>query len=302
MTLKSRNFGLFLVWLTASLGLVVLGTLLVGPAQKPVNWIHVQRDTPLLWLYDGLILILIGLVLTLRSQDQFHKGQMLSLREENRKQMEGLLAHTDELESRCRTYQDQIAGLDAAAQIRDRELEAQARRLTETAFQALQGHMEANGRQLEAVNLALQYHRAEITQLRHGLNSVHSISEPDRIARLTPAEIDAISTAFAPILTEANLMPTTPPTPPIASSVVSSAPPQQQAIEKEREKEREPETSVAEAPIVPSLPQEAHKNASTTFVAPPLHFEVEGNANSKEASSPSPPTPSAAPNTWHIKI
>lgn len=143
-----------------------------GYSRDPAEWLRAHRTTPLLWLIDFSAVYALLLTRLLIVSDKFCVNQsqeLMRAREEHHMQMDELLVQTEELEKTNAQNQEKIEALEAADATRQESFEQEARRLTEQAFRALQSQVDAHTRQLEAVNLALQYHRAELKQLRHGI-------------------------------------------------------------------------------------------------------------------------------------
>jgi hypothetical protein len=206
-------------------GLVVYATIAQSGGNGAAEaWLAAQRQTPALWALDAAALYTLLLSVSYSGQAgrlQSRSTQVERLHDEHRAQLEAMLANTEKLEEISARQEDQIAtqvekiasqeeairilseqaavsqqenaNLNAEIDARQEAFETEARRLTEQAFRALSGQVDANARQLDAVNLALQYHRAEIRQLRHGLRAVQPGLQPAHVARLTPAEISAIT-------------------------------------------------------------------------------------------------------------
>src|SRR5262249_32977504 len=126
------------------------------------TWLEAHKHTPLLWMVDGCALVIfigIGLFGAAFASFQEHVQQ---LSEEHSEQLNKLIERTEELSQLNADYSERITGLEAEGEDREQAFEAEVHRLTEQAFHALQGQVEANARQLDAVNLAMQYQRAEL--------------------------------------------------------------------------------------------------------------------------------------------
>ncbi len=174
------------------------------------NWLLVQQTDPILWLVDVAALCLILMMLRAgievgRSQQQARAyadlaSEQLRMQEDHHRQVEALIVrniqlekHNTELEEINHERSMMVGKVEEELQAQQQRFEAEASRLTEQAFRALEGQVNANTRHLEAVNMAMQYHRAELTQLRHGLRALQATPEPLQVARLTPAELAAIT-------------------------------------------------------------------------------------------------------------
>lgn len=154
----------------------------------PADWLHAHRVYPVMWLIDLCALYtlaLSGYAIRYQRLVQLQSREMLRLREEHLQQLDELTAQAEELEKTNAAYAEQATSLNEEKKALQSTFEAEARRLTEQAFRALQGQVDANTRQMEAINLALQYHRGELKELRHNLRHVHPSSEA--FARLTAA-------------------------------------------------------------------------------------------------------------------
>ena len=137
------------------------------------EWGQAHLKNPLLWLLDfcALYTLLLTAVL-MRQQDSLGKQSalVLQLREEHHRQLEATIANTDILEQNYAETCEKLEALQTQAQ----EWETEKQKLREQTLYAVEAQMAAHARQLEAVNLAMQYHRAEITQLRHGVRSLQN--------------------------------------------------------------------------------------------------------------------------------
>jgi hypothetical protein len=198
---------------TALLIVLVATGVQTGGSSDVGEWVRAQGKTPLLWVIDILaVIIALGIGLLGEIQSNYRENMRMH-DEEYSKKMTAMLDHTTELAKINDEYADQIASLEAAASARQEALEEEARRLTEQAFRALHGQVEANARQLDAVNMALQYQRGELRELRHGFRTLQSPEEASATPRLTSAERAAIAgpepdletlQVAAPALTEAD--------------------------------------------------------------------------------------------------
>jgi hypothetical protein len=176
-----------------------------------------QSRTPALLALDAAALyILVSCALFTFQQRHvvFGVGEVHRLREEHQTQLEAMLTNTAKLEQtnadqadhlteqeaeivaqqeRIQGLTAQTASLRAEIDARQEAFEVEARRLTEQAFRALSGQVDANARQLDAVNLALSYHRSELQLLRRSQREIDSGSETEQVARLSPTELTAIA-------------------------------------------------------------------------------------------------------------
>ncbi len=145
------------------------------------TWLRGQRHDPLLWLVDFCaVYTLLLLVSAVNSRDRadLREQEVAKLQEENDTQWQAINAQADEIERERVAMLNKVAEMEAKQGIEQMARVDETRYLTEQAFRAVQGQMEAQGRQLEAVNLALQHHRAEISQLRQ---AAKLIPAPDTV-------------------------------------------------------------------------------------------------------------------------
>ncbi len=176
---------------------------------NPTAWFWAQRQLSVLWVVDAFALLALVPVCGFASaQNRLYRRaeETARARDEHQAQLERMRLNVESADRRSKeqidlitTLQDTLAALTARletmetdGQARQQALEAEARRLAEQAFDALNGQVEANTRQMEAVNLAMQYQRAEIKQLRQGVRVVQRHQELFHVAQLTPAELAAI--------------------------------------------------------------------------------------------------------------
>jgi hypothetical protein len=166
------------VFLSALFALFMIAcatALRTGYSSNPATWLLAHKVSPLLWLLDFCVVYTLILMARLIASEKYVTHQASALRrlqEEHHAQLEQMIAQSEELEKRNHDYEQQIVALEEASAARQEAFETEARRLTEQAFRALQGQVEAHTRQLEAVTMAMQYHRAEIKQIRHSLGAV----------------------------------------------------------------------------------------------------------------------------------
>jgi len=143
-------------------------------------WIRAHQRTPLLWLIDFCALYSLLLTLALLNARQSGATQaegLLRLRTEHHVQLDAMVTRAEELEDANEGYRERIDFL-----------ESEVDRFKERALEAMESAVQANARQLDAVNLALQYHRAELSQLRHGLRAIQPPAEPAQVAQIAHAE------------------------------------------------------------------------------------------------------------------
>lgn len=157
---------------------VVLATVLVcsatdvaaGNSHRLSRWSAAQSKNPLLWMVDGCaFIILLGSWLygaTLESQ-----GRAGSRHGIGTQYLDPIMARLVDLEELSREQAARIETLEDAGEDWHDGFDAEATRLTEQAFLALSDNIEANARQLDAINLALRYQRAEMKSLRSALKT-----------------------------------------------------------------------------------------------------------------------------------
>lgn len=329
-------FALFLHFVVL-LACVVLATWLqVNGTLNPTFWLRAHQETRTLWALDGFALYaflafaLVGQRLTDRLRQQEEAKRVLQ--EEHHRQLDATVHNSERTEKINEEQSERLAQLETLNQNQAKQLEelealrkeqaerltqweieaqsgkeafeAEARRLTEQAFRALSGQVEAQARQLDAVNLALQYHRAELTHLRHTVREAPSGLEPAEIARLSPAEINLLQGPYTRLVegldeegpgaekaqnpSPETLVAYAEETPPVASAGV---------ISHEELASSEPvnQEEAADAPLVPdpasnpvlnSLPNST-RNAASTLIVETAEFDL----NTPEAMEETPPPP-----------
>ncbi len=167
--MRNRTFLFLILGLALAGGLVGGATALeLSNSKTHVSWIHAQQSTPLLWIVDGCaLLILIGSGI----YGAAVSGPSKSMYYENERQLAALSLTVEELSDTNIEYASRVRALEDAGDNWHTGFEAEASRLTEQAFLALSDNIEANAKQLEAINLALRYQRAEAKALRAALKS-----------------------------------------------------------------------------------------------------------------------------------
>lgn len=270
--MKNRAAIHFLLSATMAVMLIVCATAFqTNYSTRPEDWIEAQRQ-PILWLVDFTAvytLILMAALsrtqqLAFRSEDEKH-----TLRQEHQNQLESLIVQAADLEEKNVGQEERIEELKgerAATHSEAAQAVATASNLlTEAGFRTLQAQIEAQARQLEAVNMALQYHRVELSQLRHGLRAIAPNGEIPPMSALPLPELPHLigKAAIAPVLAI-----DAPATPEFSSD--SSA-----------EDKGESEVAPAETAPEPHLPTEERKpffdptvNARSTIVHETTDFEV----------------------------
>jgi hypothetical protein len=183
------------------------------------TWIFAQQSEPVLWLVDVAAISLVLMMFragveVAHSQQQTSAyaelaAEQLRTQEDHHRQVEALIArniqlekHTTELEELNHERALRVGEMEMQIEDQQQRFDQEARRLTEQALRALEGQVNANTLQMEAVNMAMQYQRAELKELRHGLRAVQTSLEPAQVARLTPAEMAAISEHAQPAIAE----------------------------------------------------------------------------------------------------
>ena len=145
---------------------------------RPEDWLAAQRQ-PILWLVDFTAVYTLILMGALSRTQQFafrSAEEMHALRQEHQNQLETLIEQAADLEEKNVMQEERVEELEgeikATHLAADQEASTASYLLTEAGFRTLQAQIEAQARQLDAVNMALQYHRAELGQLRHGLRAL----------------------------------------------------------------------------------------------------------------------------------
>lgn len=189
----------------------VIGATIVEASNSlnPQAWYWAQRQLPLLWIVDAFALAaLVPVCGFAAAQNRLHRRaeETARSRDEHQAQLERMIRGAEHAHQTNAEQADTIAALqntlarlsakletvEANGQARQQALETEARRLAEQAFAAVNGQVEANTRQMEAVNLAMQYQRAEIKQLRQGVRVIQRHHDVFHVAQLTPDELAAI--------------------------------------------------------------------------------------------------------------
>ncbi len=176
------------------------------------RWLSARPTSPTLLLFDACALItLLGSTFLVSAQNTglTLDYELATLRRQHAEQMEALIRQSNELEAQMETQTVEFERVLENATMEHQKAEAAAheqraseledlRRATELrdeAIHRLKTQMDAQAKQMEAVNLALQYHRAELTQLRQGMRALQQLEPVNRAAvpRLTSEEYQAIS-------------------------------------------------------------------------------------------------------------
>ena len=176
--------------------LIACGTsFATGYSGEPLSWLSAHK-LPLVWLIDFSAIYTLFMMATLLRAHQTEKRlseEMYILREEHHKQLESVVVQASEteehntelldinselqekanaIESQKQEIEQRLHEMASQNQLQQRFHNAEINWLSEQTFKAMQSQVEAHARQLEAVNLALQYHRAEMSQLRHAVRTV----------------------------------------------------------------------------------------------------------------------------------
>lgn len=197
--MKKTSLQSFLAVLVALLVIVYGTALQSGYSHNPMDWLRAQVQMPVLWLLDFCALYSIYLILVLlryRTAARDYARQFEALQKESNKDIAEFNRAMEEMSGTYACLKEEnrqlalkLTDLMALADSRQEGFEAEARRLTEQAFRAFQGQLDANARQLEAVNLALQYQRAELKEMRSRMTAL----EPGCLAALPSFEQAAVA-------------------------------------------------------------------------------------------------------------
>lgn len=201
--MKQRNAIQLILSFAVAVMLIVCGTAFeTRYSADPEVWLQAHRRSPMLWLIDFTALYTLILMLTIagarrrlyRLAEELHV-----LRNEHHNQLASTIARATEMDALIEQQVERIEQLEREAQARQETFEAEAQRLVAQLFQSLQEQVAAHSRQLEAVNMALQYQRAEISELRHQVRGVLSGSGVPPSAHLSAAEVSALNSPFTPV-------------------------------------------------------------------------------------------------------
>jgi hypothetical protein len=174
--MKNRAAIHFVLSIIMAVMLVVCATAFqTNYSARPEDWIAAQRQ-PILWLVDFTAVYTLILMSALSRTQQFSAQEIYTLRQEHQNQLEALIAQAADLEEKNVAQEERIEDLEGEMtethSVATQAVATASNLLTEAGFRTLQAQIEAQARQLEAVNMALQYHRAELSQLRHGLRAL----------------------------------------------------------------------------------------------------------------------------------
>jgi uncharacterized coiled-coil protein SlyX len=262
--MKNRAVWHLMLSVIVAVMLIVCATAFVtNYSSQPSDWVAAQRQ-PILWLVDFTALYTLMLMATLsRTQRYAFRAaeEMHTLRLEHQNQLESLIAQAADLEEKNVAQEERIeeleTGIAESHSTASQAITSATNLLTEAGFRALQAQIEAQARQLEAVNLALQYHRVEISQLRHGLKALAPNGELPPMPAM-PLQENLAATALAE--------------PPVQRSLTAAAEPEEQPIATENASEPEPESLAAAEERKPLF--DPTVNAPSTIVHAIADFEV----------------------------
>ncbi|MCS6775182.1 MAG: hypothetical protein RMJ43_13450 [Chloroherpetonaceae bacterium] len=201
--MKQRNAIQLVLSFAVAVMLIVCGTAFeTRYSADPEVWLQAHRRSPMLWLIDFTALYTLVLMLTIagarrrlyRLAEELHV-----LRNEHHNQLASTVARAAEMDALIEQQAERIEQLEQEARTRQEAFEAEAQRLVAQLFQSLQEQVAAHSRQLEAVNMALQYQRAEISELRHQVRGVLTGSSVSPAAHLSAAEMSALNNPLTPI-------------------------------------------------------------------------------------------------------
>src|SRR5580658_8488942 len=137
-----------------------------GSKHNSQDWIRAQQKTPLLWMVDGCALIIVIGSWMLGAAITSLQIESSPQSDENARHISILTQTVEDLFRQNNEYASRLEALEQTGDAWHEGFEEEARRLTEQAFLALSDNIESNALQLEAVNLALRYQRAEMQAVR----------------------------------------------------------------------------------------------------------------------------------------
>ncbi len=226
--MRDRTAHDVIIGIGIALGIAIISVWLqAGFSLHGARWLTALRHTPALWALDGCAVLLGAQVALSRLRVRAERNRQEQISEERSKQLKVMISQSKQLEETNAKLEESKAMLEetntqlegtntkleemdakleqastqqaerfnelkAEVATRQATLEDEVRHLTEQAFRTLSGQVEVNTRQLTAVNLALQHHRAEIQQLRQVLRTQQPALDYSQLARLTPEELAAI--------------------------------------------------------------------------------------------------------------
>ncbi len=146
-----------------------------GYKAAPSEWLHAHVNSPSLWITDICVVFALVWMSSFARADglvRLQAAEIRRLQAEYQKQLENMISAADEMDRQNTEYSDRNLQLENELRQTENELlrkekdfELEGRRLTEQTYKALQGQIEANTRQMEAVNMAMQYQRAGLQKL-----------------------------------------------------------------------------------------------------------------------------------------
>ena len=196
--MRNRTLLYCLVGFILAAVLIVASTnFAAGNRHTSQAWVLAQQKTPLLWMVDGCALIIL--------MGSWLLGVAISgLQESSRSQSDTnarhieVLTHTiQDLFEQNSDYASRLEALEEDGNAWHEGFDEEARRLTEQAFLALSDNIESNALQLEAVNLALRYQRAEMQSVRTAFKTGALQPPPG-----SPPPLDPVDRPFRPVLPE----------------------------------------------------------------------------------------------------
>jgi hypothetical protein len=160
-------------------------------------WMLAQQKNSLLLMIDGCaVIIFLGSSLV-GAAIQGLQSATASQSDESTRHIAVLTETVQDLFQLNNGYLSRLEALEQAGDAWHDGFEDEARRLTEQAFLALSDNIETNALQLEAVNLALRYQRAEMQAVRAAFKTGEIAPETS-----PPPQLDAVDRPIKPILTE----------------------------------------------------------------------------------------------------
>lgn len=174
--------------------IIFVGTALQAKGDLTLSaFLAAQKATPALWALDICAIGFIGIALGYSAMMNHFHNYIEEVRVQHQDQLDTMIERTVELEEanaeyadrierleaemlrQSKDYHDQITTLEVAADARQALFVSENRRATEIAYRSFQGQLEANIRQLEAVNSSLHYQRSELRKLRHDVRDLQRV-------------------------------------------------------------------------------------------------------------------------------
>ena len=192
--MKPRTALHILIGTMLALALVFIGSSLVAGQGSGLNqMIAAQRTNPVLWLVDGCALAILGGMWFYSLMLNHFQGYLENQSNQHIDQLNEMIERTNELEvvneeyadkidrmdgdisRQRRDYSDQITTLEAAAEARHQVFESETRRIAESAYQAFQRQFIDTSRQLESMNLGIQFQSGELRRMRQELRAIQTV-------------------------------------------------------------------------------------------------------------------------------